>query len=143
MKKLFIIASVLILGFSLSSCCNTCKKTKPTEVKGSKWALVELNGKIVDRVAQDPADRLTLILGEDGRVNGKGDCNGFFGGYTLEKEKINISNLGSTRMFCPDQALENQYLEVLQSAEKIKIDGEYMLLMDKDAKLIASFKKVN
>jgi len=143
MKKVLVILSLAVLVVGMTSCCRPCRKAKPQEIKGTRWGLMELNDKVIDRNAGERPDRLTLILGEEGRISGKGDCNGFFAAYSLTGDRISISNIGSTRMLCPDQPLENEYFQTLEKAVQIKIDGDFLLLMDKEGKIIVSFRKLN
>ncbi|MCD8186834.1 MAG: META domain-containing protein, partial [Rikenellaceae bacterium] len=137
-----ILAVMAVLGVSLTSCCSTCRKSKPIDVKGSKWALIELNDKVVGRTAEDPADRMTLALGEDMRITGKGDCNSFTGAYTLNGTMFNTSGVASTRMLCLNQPLEDEYFRALDQATTVNIDGKYLLLKDAQGKIIASFERI-
>ena len=143
MNKVIVLAVVAMLAVGMTSCCRSCRKAKPVEVKGAKWGLLELNDKVIDRVLEGRPERFTLTLGEDGRVGGRGDCNTYFAGYSLEGTSINIANIASTRMLCPDQSLEDRYFRMLESAVQIKIDGNFLILMDKEGKIIASFEKIN
>ena len=142
MRTLFYVLLLAVVGAGAVSCCSACRGAKVVPVSGTQWALIELNDQVIDRGSSD-SERLTLTLGEDGRVAGVGDCNRFFGPYSYYADgRIDISNLGSTRMLCPNQALEDQYFRALQNATSFKIDGDFLLLTDKDNKLIASFKKM-
>ena len=143
MKKILIVLTLAVLAAGMTSCCRTCRRAKPVEVKGVKWSLMELRDKVIDRVQGKTPESYTLILGDDGRIGGRGDCNTFFSGYTLEGNRIYISGIASTRMLCPDQALEDSYFRTLESAVQISIDGDFLILSDKDGKIVASFKKSN
>lgn len=143
MKRILVLSILALLTVGMTSCCRPCRKAKPVEVKGAKWGLIELNDKVIDRQAGDRPDRLTLVLGEDGRLSGKGDCNNLMGGYTLDGNQLTITGIASTRMMCPNQALEDQYFRTLESATQIYNDGTYLILRNKEGKIVASFQKIS
>ena len=143
MRKIVVLSIVAILTLGMTSCCRPCRKAKPAAVKGVQWGLLELNDKVIDRNAGDIAGRFTLTLGDDGRIGGKGDCNTYFSAYTLNGEKIDITGIASTRMLCPNQSLEDQYFRTLESAVKANIDGRFLILMNSEGKIVASFEKIS
>ncbi len=126
----------------MTSCCRVCRTVKSGPVAGTQWSLIEMDGRIVSRFPEAP-ERFTLTLGTDGRVNGHGDCNSFFTSYLLKDSKISISRVASTRKLCPNQAGEERYFRMLESAVSARIDGEYMFLKDSTEVIVASFRKVN
>lgn len=141
MRALLYLILAATIGSSAVSCCSTCRGARVIPVSGTEWSLIELNGRVIDR-GGGRAGRLTLILGVDGRVGGMGDCNRFFGPYTFDgKGRFDISELGSTRVACPNQALEDEYFRALQEAASFRIDGDFLLLNDAGGKLTASFRK--
>lgn len=129
--------SILFLA-GMISCC-PCKKVKSFSMTGTEWTLMELNDVVVDRSAD--TESYTMLLDKDGRFSGKGDCNRYFGSYKMEKDgEISFDGIGSTRAMCPNQARESQYLKMLDEADKYKVDMNYLILMDDNNKIIASFK---
>ncbi len=57
----------------------------------------------------------TLVVGEQ-KITGKGGCNNFFGKYELVDDKITISKIGATRMYCQEASkFETKYLRALES----------------------------
>lgn len=57
----------------------------------------------------------TIKFDMDGKVNGFGGCNNFFGSYTLHGRTIKINDVGSTRKFCEgEMELESAYLKVME-----------------------------
>lgn len=133
---------LLVIAAGLSSCCGPCRAVKPMEVRGERWGLLELNGKVIDRNSGSRPDWLTLTLGADGRIGGRGDCNGFSAAYSLENQLITIERIASTRILCPDQTLESDYFQALEKASSLKIDGDFLLLTDAAGKLVASFQRL-
>ncbi len=93
---------------------------------GSEWRLDAIgDARALERA---PA---TLAFPEAGRVAGQGSCNRFFGSYTLMSDRIAFGQLGSTRMACLDAAVgeqEARYLDALQKAERVEVEGATMRL---------------
>ena len=142
MRKVIIFLTLAALAVGLASCCRPCRRAKPVEVKGVKWALVELQGKVIERPSGKMPENFTLTLGEDGRIGGRGDCNTYFAGYTMDSGRIEVAGIASTRMLCPDQDTENRFFRTLESAKRISIDGDYLILSDNDGTIVASFKRI-
>jgi len=139
MRALIVALLLATVGGGAVSCCSACRGARVVPVSGTRWDLIELNGRVV---APGEGERLTLTLGEDGRVAGVGDCNRFFGGYTYDEAgRFAITGLGSTRRMCPDQAVEDAYFRALQGAAAFSVDGDFLLLRDADGTLLASFRK--
>lgn len=134
---------LVMIGVGAVSCCAACRGGKSIPVNGTQWGLIEMNGKVIDRESTTTPDRLTLILGEDGRISGAGDCNRYFAPYTLGSDgSIRISNIGSTRMMCPNPELESSYFKMLENATKYKIDGDFLILSNNENQIIGSFKRM-
>ncbi len=126
----------------MTSCCRACRAVKSKPVIGTKWELIEMEGRTIPRLP-GARDRFTLMLGTDGRVSGRGDCNTFFAAYSLKDSKIDIARVASTEMLCTNQAGEDRYFRMLESAATAAIDGEYMILKDSTEVIVASFRIVN
>ena len=114
MKIFFPLLLILIL-FSSSTCENTqSDPNQPTSqqvnILNTTWHLesMTLMGKKQDLF---PA---TLMVGEQ-KITGKGGCNNFFGKYELEGDRISMSKIGATRMYCQEASkFETKYLRALE-----------------------------
>jgi heat shock protein HslJ len=94
-------------------------------LSNSEWLLKSLTGNdVLDSV------QATLAFPEEGKIAGKGSCNRFFGTVEIKGDAIKLSPLGSTRMACPEPAMnqEAKYLETLQSAERFEWKDPYLLI---------------
>lgn len=92
---------------------------------GSEWRLEDLGGRgVLDRV------QATLAFPEAGRVAGNSTCNRFFGSYTLMQDRVAFGQLGGTRMACPEPLADQEarYLDALQKAQRIEVQGKTMLV---------------
>jgi heat shock protein HslJ len=88
-------------------------KPDSAALKGGVWIVEDINRTgIIDN------SRLTLTFGEDGRVSGSTNCNGFRGTYTVDGAKLTLGALAMTRRACLAEALsrqEQKYTSALES----------------------------
>ena len=134
---LMLLGSVLML----SSCCNCGRRSaEPVDLQGVTWRLIELNGKVVPN--QSDTTRYTVILSKDGQLNGRGDCNSYFGRYVSNKDgELILSPDGATKAMCPDMRRETEFLYMMPEVRSFKIDGNILMLFNSEGKMIAAFKK--
>ncbi|MDY3979984.1 MAG: META domain-containing protein [Tidjanibacter sp.] len=122
-NSLLLILTVL----ALSGCCN-CGHRYAAPFTATTWQLQQIDGHNVT-VKLSAEEIPFLVFGSDGRFNGSGGCNRIGGDYSKGKEgRIAFSNVFSTKMYCPNDAVERQFLEVLNSADSYSIDGIYLYL---------------
>ncbi len=128
---------VVWMAIAASVACGCSHSTKKGDLSltSVRWSLTELNGKKVQ-----PEDNFYLRFDQkEHRVNGKGDCNLFMGSYTLSgKEGLVFDAMASTRAFCPNQELENEFIEALNGVTGYAIKGDALTLMD-DGEAVAVF----
>lgn len=128
---------------SLSSCGNGKKaagSSVNSAIESAQWKLESMNGKA--DAAFTEGDSFTVeFLPQESKIAGKGACNRFFGQYSLAKKgEIDIKMGGATMMACPNLDLEQPYFNMLDGADKYKIE-KGKLLFYKEGKVIATFKK--
>lgn len=132
MKKVVLI---MLSAIVLMACGGETKNS----LVGTSWMLVELNGKPVDRAELMDKEAYTMNFEQDStgvRVYGMGDCNRFFGMPVIdaENESILLGEMGVTRMMCPNQEREDEYIKALSEAKNYKLkDGSLVLLNGSDA----------
>lgn len=98
----------------------------PSPVGG--WRLASLGGKDVPG-----AIATTLEIAEDGKVSGRGGCNGFGGHATIQGRVIRLSRIVSTMMACAPDAMaqEQRFLKALERVHRWSIErnsGRLILL---------------
>ena len=143
MKRFFVLMFCLLGSMLMfESCCNCGRRSaEPIDLKGVTWRLIELNGKVVPD--QSDTTRYTVILSESGELNGRGDCNSYFGRFVSEKEgELTLSPDGATKAMCPDMKRETEFLEMMPRVKSFKIDGNILMLFDSEGKLIAALRRV-
>ena len=146
MKHFFLLA--LDLSFLFIS-CNSSKKTvqresenlDTTSLSRANWRVVEINGAaITSTMKRKPY----LKFSEDNKVSGFAGCNGFGGNYTLKNTSaITISNVISTKMACPDLAVENNLFRVFENTDNFMIKSDTLFFNDAAMNSIAKFVASN
>ena len=120
----------------------TLQKRDDMAITEKYWKLVELNGKPV--VVKEGMREPHLILKSEGKVNGHGGCNGFFGEYELEEQsmRIRFSKIGSTLMACLDSGVEDEFHKVLNTVDNFSTDGDNLSFNKAIMAPLARFKVV-
>lgn len=99
------------------------------ELKNSKWRLVKLNGKSVQK-SKDAKREHGITFNTDGRFSAFAGCNNMMGSYKLKEEvsRIEFSKVASTMMACDDMATEQEFAKVLEMADNYNFDGKTLKL---------------
>jgi heat shock protein HslJ len=95
------------------------------------WIVREINGKPI--TARTPEGRITVTLAFDGegRINGKGGCNRYMGGYELTPERLTFKPAAASMMMCPPPAMEIEqaFFAALPSVTGVRADGAARLVL--------------
>lgn len=104
-----------------------------TNIVNTQWTLADnnLSGK-----------KPTLIV-ENGKISGNAGCNNYFGNLVLDATagNFNAEKIGSTRMACDNSASENNFLDMLDEADKYVVTGNTLELY-KGNLLLLKFTKM-
>jgi len=87
---------------------------------------IEMNGSFTRDVGKTRAF-ITFDLNQN-RVYGNNGCNNFFGCVEFNNSKINIGNLGSTEMACPNEVIWTYLPGNLKNADRYTIKGTTLKL---------------
>ena len=139
--------TIALFTLGLTSCGTPKKapmnKTDSYNLKQNFWVLETLDGEIVYEIGNTDREIGFKLDVENNRISGYGGCNNFMGDFNLKAgNRISFSNLGSTKMSCPDLSFnESQLLNVFEMADNYRIvDGRLELYVGKKAPL-AIFRK--
>lgn len=128
MKKTTVIISTMIALVLLLSACSL-KGGDETDLKGSAWALVSLNGSL-------PVSGTNITLSfEKDTLGGNGGCNSYGGEFKVRGEKLTPSSIYSTEMYCEAAGIMDQealYFDLLSKVETFLIGGEELILTTSD-----------
>ncbi|GGW53325.1 heat shock protein HslJ [Winogradskyella epiphytica] len=157
------LTSLAIVLLTIVSCNDSKKSTSETSenkeeqaveaqatsddisIEDTKWVITTLEGADMTNKEVSEQEIYFTLDSESKRISGNAGCNTFMGTYTLEEgNRISFSELGLTRMMCPDMKIEeSQILSVFELADNFTIaDGKLSLNKAKRAPL-AEFKKVD
>ncbi|MEQ9440703.1 MAG: META domain-containing protein [Cyclobacteriaceae bacterium] len=106
------------------------------------WALETLNGETVD-TAQFPRDQpyIEIHLAEQ-KILGFAGCNSISGAITFGKSSIQVGPLISTRMSCPAQEFEQNFMQALSDKTlTCTLENGQLVLESRNGRL--GFKKVD
>lgn len=113
---------------------------KRLELEKSSWILKELNGKVLDEATMVPPT-MEFNLKEN-RVYGSGGCNRFFATIDeLGLRSLELKEIGSTRMYCAEENVENEYFMTLDKVDTYEMIGDELHLKDENKKSILVFRK--
>lgn len=137
MKKSIIVFSVMIVMVMLTGCKTTKDGISEASLTANAWELSSIEGKSV--VADDYPNGLPdAVFASGNKISGHGGCNRYGGSYTLAADgKLTISEVFSTKMFCPGGG-EERYMKAVGQANKAKIEGKNLVLYN-DSKVLVAF----
>lgn len=141
MKTLKLAAIGLLAAVLFTGCCDCNKKTVNYPFEDTMWELTQLDGK---KVKTD--NNFYVVFSHEGRINGKGACNTFFGPWEKAAGKENglkVGNLASTMMAClNNMASEADFFKAVESATEYRMDRGNLYLYE-GTKLLAVFQGSN
>lgn len=109
------------------------RSRSPESIIGRNWQWVRTITPVERVDANDPA-RYTLLLGADGRAAIRFDCNMGGGDYEIGEGKLTFGPMLSTRMACPPDSQDGQFMSQLQQVTAFFVDdGSLFLEMPYDS----------
>ena len=102
--------------------------TRPdTSIAGIVWRPVTISD------ASIPDDSgMSVRFARNGDINGNGGCNRFFGSLKRTEAGIEVGELGSTRMACPEPIMEREaaFLHAIRNTKSVLADDSGLQLLD-------------
>ncbi|MFN3757475.1 MAG: copper resistance protein NlpE N-terminal domain-containing protein, partial [Flavobacterium sp.] len=105
------------------------KTNLSSPVLGTKWKLVELNGKPIAKKDANAKEHF-LQLNKENRFAAYAGCNNMMGSYELKEDalRIKFSKVASTMMACDDMNTEQEFAKVLETVDNYSLaDGKLSL----------------
>jgi len=117
------------------------KEVVKVELKNSKWRLVKLHGKAIQK-SKDTKREHGITFNTDGRFSAFAGCNSMAGSYKLKEEvsRIEFSKVVSTMMACEDMLTEQELAKVLEIADNYNFDGKTLKLNKARMATLAEFE---
>lgn len=115
-------------------------KMEGYSIKEKYWKLTQINGQPIQYTGEKEPH---MILKADSSVRGFAGCNGFGGHFELSPgNRIHFSRMVSTRMACPDLAIENAFMKLLENADNYSQHGDTLYLNKAKMAPLAQFVAV-
>jgi len=132
MKK-FIVGFIFSVPL-LASCNSTSKLSKNlSALSQNDWQLYSLNAQQVSIPQGEKIPQLSFDT-KNMRVSGNGGCNSISGSFKAEKENLSFGPLATTRMACPGDNIETNFLSALSKTGKFSIYQRKLVLSDSSGK---------
>ena len=133
----FLYLSVAAAVLSLAACRSSKDAVSVNDLDG-EWNVVEIQGQAVQAESQP----FIGFDAQDGRVYGYTGCNRLMGALTLSKpNKIELGQMASTLMACPDMETERLMLNALASVRSLEVSGKELLLYSGGKKPVMRLQK--
>lgn len=116
-----------------------------SSLAGTSWQATGINNGKEAVVSEAGTEEVTAMFGADGTISGSGGCNTYSGQYTTSgADQITIGALASTKMACPEPAMqiEQMYFAALGNVSTYQIEGTTLTLRDADGAMQATFTLV-
>jgi len=118
-------------------------KSDVNEIYYKYWRLAELFEKPVNSAPDQFREAHLIIHKRDNRINGNSGCNNFFGTYELfETNSIKFSQIGSTKMACPDMQPEYLFFKALGLVNSYTLIGDTLVFHDSATNTVAKFEYI-
>ena len=113
---------------------------RAAQFAGNEWRPLQV-GKI-----EIPTDSGMFVrFSDDGKLEGYGGCNRFFGDYKLAAGRVKIGSMGATMMECQTPIMENEkrLLRALERASRFARQGRNLVLCDDAGHSVVRFVRMD
>jgi heat shock protein HslJ len=142
MKKIYyLILLVLMWLYGCKTASPADPQSETETILDAYWMLLSMDGESPQAPNNTHTAYLRLQENEND-VKGFSGCNNFFGKYTLSGSSLTFSNLGSTRMMCPDMEKETEFMRMLERVTSYSL-SDRILTFYEDKEAIATFRTGN
>jgi heat shock protein HslJ len=140
MKKRFLTLGLTLVVTLVLVGCNAAITPAPS-LTGKVWVLTQIDDLTTGKKLKPTGGTIpTLEFKEDGTVSGHGGCNTFGGGYDVgANNALQVKDLFSTLMACPDMDTEAIYLDALGMASAFTLQNDQLQLSTSDGSALLTF----
>lgn len=139
MKKIMVFVCALM---AMASCGTGQKAVSLSDLNG-EWSVVKIKGSNVAAANGQDAPFIGIDADKK-RVYGSTSCNRITGMLDVDPAKgtIDLGKMGSTRMMCPDMALEDRLLGAFGEVKSFRLQkGSTLMLTDAAGKAVIELQK--
>ncbi|HMQ06626.1 MAG TPA: META domain-containing protein [Saprospiraceae bacterium] len=109
-------------------------------IKDKNWVLVRLEGKPVTHRSEDRNKPHIVLYSHDNQLRGYAGCNTIMGHFHVDHQMLDFSEIGATRMMCPDMNIESALLKALDQTTKYALKEDVLTLQSTDGVAMAVFE---
>lgn len=104
-------------------------------LENTYWKLLSVRGSPVT-VAERQSEPYLVFQPQDRRIAGSSGCNRVIGGYSVDGDRLSLSQLAGTMMMCP-QGMEQEraILDMLGAVRRWRIFGDRLDLLDESGEV--------
>jgi putative lipoprotein len=132
--------TLALLGITITSCAIAPAGGGLTldSLANTEWAATAIVGR-----SMVEAGKSTLRFSPDGRVNGSGGCNTYFGAAKLVDGTLALGPLASTKRLCVSdvQAQEDAFFQAMNRVVGMRMEGADLALTAADGAVLVRFMK--
>jgi heat shock protein HslJ len=129
MRRLAGISALMLALVILAGCGPSAQEQAAAELIGTRWQWASLDERDTAAQSTVPAEQIfTLEFQEGGTFSGQADCNFIGGTFEIDDGDMRIQPGPSTRSYCGDQSLYDQYIRLLGEVESYSTDGSELIL---------------
>lgn len=110
-------------------------------IQGSYWMLLSLQGQDMEGVPDTYTAYIRFEEDSD-ELRGYAGCNRLTGRYQLKNNSLQLTNLATTRMTCPNIEQENFMMAILEKVDSYRIAGDVLTLFHNN-RAVATFQAGN
>ncbi|RUR34585.1 META domain-containing protein [Vreelandella nanhaiensis] len=109
-------------------------------VVGQRWNLLLVGTDERLSFAETPF----FTISKDGKMTGSDGCNRFTGQVNLgESQRIDVKELATTRMACPQMADAKRVTDMLDTAYRYLIDHDRLVFFGPDSRVLGGWRKAH
>jgi heat shock protein HslJ len=119
---------LLVCGFAFFVVACVDNPVKPTDLKDVTWKLETIERAGSPTITVPNPEQYTLILGNDGHVTVRADCNQCTTTYTVDGSSLKVAHLNCTTNFCTLASLDGNYAASLEGDSSVQISGSHLVI---------------
>lgn len=132
-ENMFRVLSLILAGMMIAGCAaagrtgSVPRDTAPKSVLNKTWQW-EATITPVEKITVPNPERYTILLGEDGKVQARFDCNRGGGEYKISAGNLSFGPLLSTRMAFPPDSRDGPFMRDLTQVVSFFMEDGHLYL---------------
>jgi heat shock protein HslJ len=132
----FIFICLSLTGLILLPACSILSASPNIKEVEWRWQSWQTLQDVRPNLVYNP-DRYTLTLNTDKTLSVQADCNSGGGNYKLTGNKLTITQLFSTEMYCGDESIDYIFFDLLNRVKSYAVENGWLVLQLADGTLMS------